>query len=224
MREEKRNLAEKYAAEVAWQDWEEMKACLQIMLQEPERIEGGDCKGLQVPLPGTSLVQRCVLVPRTDYGAVGVVRIEEKMLKAWGKTPQQVFQAAAENLSKNSRPLCIRLTEMIRQMSPVPVDDIMPDLPILVLTNEKQFLGASVIAVQGLLRDILKESPLSLFYVVPSSLHEVLLVPGDMYAQPEELAALLREVNRVEVPPDQILSDRLLAYSIPEDRLYEVQL
>lgn len=224
MREEKRNLTELYAADIAWQDWEEMKACLQIMLQEPERIEGGDCEGLRVPLPGTGLVQRCVLVHRTEYGAVGVVRIEEKMLNAWGKTPQQVFQVAEENLNKNSRPLCIRLTEMIRQMSPIPVDDIMPDLPILVLTNEKQFLGASVIAIQGLLQDILKESSLSLFYVVPSSLHEVLLVPGDMYAQPEELEALLREVNRLEVPPDQILSDRLLAYSVTEDRLYEVEL
>ena len=45
------------------------------------------------------------------------------------------------------------------------------------------------------------------FYVIPSSVHECLLVPENSRVSPEELCDMVSEVNRTVVSEDEVLSD-----------------
>jgi hypothetical protein len=47
---------------------------------------------------------------------------------------------------------------------------------------------------------------------VTSSVHEFLLVPREREQDREELKKMIAEVNRTELPPEEVLSDHLYLY------------
>ena len=48
-------------------------------------------------------------------------------------------------------------------------------------------------------------------YILPSSIHEILLLPVSA-GKPEELAEIVKEVNRTQVQPEERLSDSVYLY------------
>ena len=50
------------------------------------------------------------------------------------------------------------------------------------------------------------------FYVLPSSIHEVLIVPDNGNMQTKELENMVREVNASQVLPEDLLSDKVQYY------------
>lgn len=48
--------------------------------------------------------------------------------------------------------------------------------------------------------------------MIPSSVHEFLLVPREREQDREELKKMIAEVNRTELPPEEVLSDHLYLY------------
>lgn len=71
---------------------------------------------------------------------------------------------------------------------------------VVVVTNSSGYYGASAIFYDGVL-EALKD-----YYLVPSSVHEWLAVPKSV-ADKEYLARVIRQVNRTEVSPKEVLSD-----------------
>ena len=50
------------------------------------------------------------------------------------------------------------------------------------------------------------------YYMIPSSVHEFLLVPREREQDREELKKMIAEVNRTELPPEEVLSEHLYLY------------
>lgn len=50
------------------------------------------------------------------------------------------------------------------------------------------------------------------FYVLPSSIHEVLIVPDNGDMQAKELESMVKEVNATQVAPADLLSDKVQYY------------
>lgn len=71
---------------------------------------------------------------------------------------------------------------------------------VMVVTNSSGYYGASAIFYDGVL-EALKD-----YYLVPSSVHEWLAVPKPI-TDKEYLAQIIRQVNRTEVSPKEVLSD-----------------
>lgn len=57
---------------------------------------------------------------------------------------------------------------------------------------------------------------------MPSSLHEVLIIPDCMDVSPKELGAMVREVNRCAVEKVEQLSDRVYCYDKETQKIVEV--
>ena len=91
-------------------------------------------------------------------------------------------------------------------------------MPMFVATNIKKVNGAGVILYDGLLRTFAEKIGGD-FYILPSSVHEVIFVPanGDMDAR--YLIQMVKEVNATEVAPDEVLSDNVYMYYADEDRV-----
>ena len=85
-------------------------------------------------------------------------------------------------------------------------------IPMYLLTNRLKIHGASVILYDGLLEQISKELNSSLV-IIPSSIHEVLVVPVRSKKEINRYNAMLLEVNATQVPKDEILSNHVYYYS-----------
>jgi len=84
-------------------------------------------------------------------------------------------------------------------------------LPVYVLTNSNKLNGAACMLYDDLLKDI-SEKTQSDFYIIPSSVHEVILVAVHSDSSRDIFTAMVREVNQNEVAPDEVLSDHVYFY------------
>lgn len=84
-------------------------------------------------------------------------------------------------------------------------------VPLLVLTNESKYCGAACMLYEGLLRNLSDEIRSDLF-IIPSSIHEVLLLPDEGEFSEEELSALVCEINAHFINPSEILSDHVYRF------------
>lgn len=89
--------------------------------------------------------------------------------------------------------------------------DFQSPSPIYVLTNTKGFLGAAGLLLDSLLADfaVLIENS---FFILPSSIHEVLLVPESSEMDMGTLSEMVCAVNESEVSPQEVLSDHAYYY------------
>ena len=57
-------------------------------------------------------------------------------------------------------------------------------------------------------------------YVIPSSVHEVIIVPDNGAIDPEELDSVIQTINRNEVKPEEVLGERSMIYEKETHSLY----
>lgn len=88
-----------------------------------------------------------------------------------------------------------------------------------VLSNEQRLNGAAV-ALNEKAMEMVSEQIGGDFYVLPSSLHELLIVPKSAGMELSELESMVREVNATQVEPDEKLSDHVYAYDSREKELF----
>ena len=60
------------------------------------------------------------------------------------------------------------------------------------------------------------------FFIIPSSVHEVILLPDTDKGLNEALKQLIWEVNRTKVAPEEVLSDALYRYDRANGRVMTV--
>lgn len=82
---------------------------------------------------------------------------------------------------------------------------------LYVLTNQSGINGAAAILYEGM-EERLKEKFPSGFFMIPSSIHEVLLLEGGEKEE-EELNRMVKEINESRVVPEDVLSDHVYYFS-----------
>ena len=104
------------------------------------------------------------------------------------------------------------MAEVIRELSGGMEEPEDTGVPMYVLTNVQKSLGAACILYRDMLKtcaDRFGEA----FYVLPSSVHEVILVPASAVENQKELIAMVRDINQTQVRDTEILSDNIYLYS-----------
>ncbi|MCM1100774.1 MAG: DUF5688 family protein [Clostridium sp.] len=87
-----------------------------------------------------------------------------------------------------------------------------------VLCNEQRSVGAACMIYPRVLRQVAEQWEDDL-YILPSSIHEVLLLPAGGTEDTGQLLAMVREVNRTQVAPEEVLSDNLYFYDRSANRV-----
>ena len=100
-------------------------------------------------------------------------------------------------------------------MEPLPGEPVM-----MVATTEDSRMGASVIQYPGFLEQA-AEVMGGDFFILPSSIHEVLLVPDDGKADFRDLETMVQTINESQVAPAERLSDHVYHYD-QADRVFEL--
>lgn len=95
------------------------------------------------------------------------------------------------------------------------------DIPMYVLSNQSRIHGAACILYQDIMKnfaDCLGKD----IYILPSSVHEVILVPAGKGESVKQFSDMVREVNETQVEEEEILSDCVYFYSRKNQEIYKV--
>jgi hypothetical protein len=152
------------------------------------------------------------LIPCIQVGEEGsVVRVVTPLLELWGVTEDMVFNTAFDNQEK-LHPVRIRSLYSI-----VGVPE-MPDMPpVFVVSNTSGILGASAILYDGVADEIREKMNGEDFYVLPSSIHEMIVCPSSPDGDVEDLKEMVTLVNADNVAPQDRLTDSV--YKFEESHL-----
>lgn len=165
-----------------------------------------------LPYLDLAMVFYCML----SHSQIGMasIMIRESHLKMWGISHKTLFQDAKQNT-----PLLLKPEfKSMNQVLGMSVDEMGDTSLLHVLTNEEHTNGAASILYDGILErcaDQLRES----FFLLPSSIHEVLLLPYNRTVEIRELRSIVREANATHVEPQDRLSDSVYFYSREEKKL-----
>lgn len=91
------------------------------------------------------------------------------------------------------------------------------EMDMYVMTNACRINGATTITYPGVIREFAKKLNQDI-YIVPSSIHEVILIPGNQWDQ-KSLNEIVHDVNLKDLDPVDVLSDHVYFYSLEEDRI-----
>ena len=165
-----------------------------------------------------------------DSDGTGTIIIRNNMLSYWDVDTDILYELAQANTQRLFRGSVQSMASVMTEILSHRLDeesaqefyDMMVGeddmIPMYVCTNIAKLNGAGVILYQGLLQEFADRVG-SDFYILPSSIHETLLIPANGDMDVEYLRDMVRTVNRTEVAPDEILSDSVYYYSRLTDRV-----
>lgn len=141
-----------------------------------------------------------IIIPvLTGFMPNASVKVGKDLIKRWEVTEEEVFSTAKANMNADDYEI-IDMNEMLKILgAPAPEDDI----DMYVLSNKDRIFGAIGAIV---LRDKLKEMFPNGYIVIPSSVHEVIIIP--YMEENGELKKMINEVNSAEVAPDEVLGNK----------------
>jgi len=148
--------------------------------------------------------------------AFSSVTITHELAQRFDLDEETLYKAAAEN---TPRLFPFKLHTMAKAIGSLMglEQDSLPDMfggiedyPMFVVSNERLQNGASVLMYEEFREEITEVFPEG-FYVIPSSIHELIILPLGNNA--EELLRIIHEVNATQVPKEEFLSDNLYSYN-----------
>jgi hypothetical protein len=107
-----------------------------------------------------------------------------------------------------------------REMAEAMLSAMMPpDDKMFVLSNEKRINGASAL-LDDKIMDEVREQVGDNFYILPSSVHECLIIPADEVIELRELENMVKEINETKVEPKDRLSNHVYQYDNESHELF----
>jgi len=152
----------------------------------------------------------------------GTLIISKEHLELLGITEEELHQAAESNCQRfqPTKLRCMQdlLYDLGRKIG-VEIYQAKECYPYMfVLTNTKGMFGAVSMTSTEELACFAKRLGKS-FYILPSSVHEVILVPENKEFCVEYFANMVREINETQLDPTEVLSDSIYFYDIETSAL-----
>ncbi|MCR5746898.1 MAG: DUF5688 family protein [Lachnospiraceae bacterium] len=150
-------------------------------------------------------------------GSFSSVLVKNEHMKIWGCDETILRETAYANTPDILPAQVCTMGEMLSE-SVTDIEIPKDAIPMYVMTNRKRLNGAATMLYDGLIMRFAQNIGSDLF-IIPSSIHELILVPDDGRGEPEAMKDMIREVNDTQVSKEEILSYSLYRYSVKKDRL-----
>lgn len=186
------------------------------------------------------------LIIENHFIGSGTALIHNQLLDSWGVSEETLYHLAFENTDRQLGTSVMPMQQVIRTLlkqdvmyqlaaatdggseaekeAEVLTDQILksllPDRPhkMFVMSNRDRYLGASTILNQKRLADFAAEQGTG-FYVIPSSIHEVILVPETEPLTKRELERMLLDINEAGEECEEFLSSEVYYFDRETDCL-----
>lgn len=151
----------------------------------------------------------------SDEESTAGIHITNEHLKMWDVTTETLYETAGQNTPRLLPYSFDSMLNILKKMWKES-EDLLPSpedlsLPLYVLTNNANRYGATCLLYDDLLENIKNELGED-YYILPSSIHELIILPASYVTSDEELDKMVQEVNATAVPENEILSDHAFRY------------
>ncbi len=157
------------------------------------------------------------------------IPVTKELFHGWGIALSELHKIAVNNTEKlfPSKLMTMESALFGEKEDLFLAGEYMPtELPMLILTNKEMNGGACAIVNPDVLDKVSKLLNDS-FYIIPSSVHETIILPKEsvknMGMGVAELGAMVREVNGNEVSREEQLSDHIYEYDKNQRKLETVR-
>ena len=158
-----------------------------------------------------------------------IIEVMNEFLKKWGVSKEALFGDALKNLWEYKDFKLQALAPMVEHLQddrrrPENLLDVPDGTPVdlqemlYILTNRENVRGASAILSPKVMNKISELFPEG-FYIIPSSIHETLIVPKRWGLQIKDLKGMTCDINRKMVSTEEILSSHIYEYDREAGRI-----
>lgn len=156
----------------------------------------------------------CISVNDELSDGFGVITITHHLMDLIDCSLEELAEVAETNTPCLFPMEFMNLRQTLDELMSIDLMEIPPSdiSPFYILTNKAKCNGASVMFYPDLLHSI-SEKFNSSFYIIPSSIHEVLIMFDSAEISPLELKSIVKEVN-LTLAQEDFLSDSIYYYSI----------
>lgn len=173
----------------------------------------------------------------TDKGRMSVT-ISEDLMKHMGIDQKTMFDTAVHNMTEQREPHIGHIFEIMmgltaggnafgtdsfkNDLQKLPSSEALEGMetPMYVVTTADSFNGSALLFCPKIMDQVAEKYPGG-FYVLPSSLHEFMIIPKyDGAPDLECLNDMVREINAAEVAPEDRLSDHVHEYDAKAQKLF----
>ena len=150
------------------------------------------------------------------------VLIRHMDIMRWHITAEEVERAAIENTPKLLTWKISTMAELMQEIldwemeedetNPfrISIEEKEP-MPMYVLTNKEKYFGAACIFYPDVLKQISEKLEDNL-YILPSSIHECIIIPASGEYTRKSLSEMVTEINGTQVEETEVLSDYVYYY------------
>lgn len=180
-----------------------------------------------LPYLDLSVVFYCTLI-QGPHRHVFCSKITRNLMEEWGTDVQTLYALARRNTPQILGVYLKEIRDVIFEMMDdsdlgtrqnlLQALDDEDRMPMYILSNTARNSGAGNMFAEGVL-EALAEQMQSDLYLIPSSIHEVLVIPVSERLSREDVDAMVEEVNCTVLRPEDILSNHVYLYEWKEDRI-----
>lgn len=151
-------------------------------------------------------------IPRWYISEEASFIVSNDMASRLMMTPDEVIRVGQDNINSQhfeAKPMC----EILMEMMGGDYMDMMPPMSgpeMIVLSSENKIQGSRAILSDEALNHV--HNMIGDYVILPSSIHEVICVPISDDMKPEELRAMVHDINGSQVAPEERLSDNIIKY------------
>ena len=198
------------------EDWEQVKGRLAFRLLSKERnketLENYVYKDF---LDLAAIVTFCAEI---DEQGVKAIRVTHDLAERWNVSKEEILQAAEENTEDLFPVRMEPILDTLCRVADISRDDLPEEVlaeedspQIMVLTNYLGVNGATVLLYDSLLQQVYEKLG-GKFIILPSSIHEVIVMPSASAPHAADSQKMVEQINRSSVKEEEILSDSVYLY------------
>lgn len=198
------------------EDWEQVKGRLAFRLLSKERnketLENYVYKEF---LDLAAIVTFCTEI---DEQGVKAIRVTHDLAERWNVSEEEILQAAEENTESLFPVRMEPILDTLCRVADISRDDLPEEVlaeedspQIMVLTNYLGVNGATVLLYDSLLQQVYEKLG-GKFIILPSSIHEVIVMPSASAPHAADSQKMVEQINRSAVKEEEILSDSVYLY------------
>lgn len=209
-------------------DFEKVQGLLRLQLinkaYNSEKLQDIPCKDLENS--DLTAVLR-IHLPVKQSGETTIL-VTDSMLSQWNKAMDELYPIALQNTMAANPARINSMRQIIMEMYTEAhggnaVDNEVGNYKIepyeqYVLSNSSRINGATVLLYPDILEQLAQGTNANLF-LLPSSVHEIILMQDTGQLDAKELQAMVMTVNETDVLPEERLSDEVYYYDKDEHRL-----
>lgn len=174
-------------------------------------------------IPDTDLAAIFKIPLFTDARGTATIRVTKEMMEQWGQDQETVYQDALANTERENPAQLTTLSAMMGELFGLPIfqNEVKWEKPETckmepyeqyVLTNPDKMFGSATLLYPEVLQQ-LSDNMQSNLFILPSSIHELILMRDTGELNAVELQSMVMGVNQEAVPIEDRLSNEVYYYN-----------